>query len=74
MKQIGIALPIYRKDEPKTPENIIGIKIFSMTENGRPNFSQTAFVIWRNNLDIVLLAGAEAPVMESIPYAKPSTS
>lgn len=73
MKQIAVAIPIYKKDSEKIPNNIIGIKIFPLDPNAqypRPDFNQNAFVIWKRNLDGLTLAGISAPVMESVPYKR----
>lgn len=70
MKQIAVAIPIYKKDHDKEPKNIIGLKVLPITEKGNPDFSQTGMVIWKQELNGVILAGMRVPVYESVPYSK----
>lgn len=72
-KQVAIATPIYKANSQRTPADIVGIKIFPLdptSQTPRPDFTQTAFLIWKRDLNGVLLAGISAKVTESVPYAK----
>lgn len=70
MNQIAIAIAIYKKDSERTAKDIIGVKIFPATEYGRPDFSAPAMIVWRQNVEALLLTGLEAPVFESLPQKK----
>lgn len=73
MKQIAVAMPIYKKNSKKQPEDIVGMKIFPLDPNSptpRADFNATAFLIWTSNLKGLTLAGLTAPVYESVPYKR----
>lgn len=73
MKLVGKAIPIYRKNSKKQPEDLVGIKIFPLDPNSqtpRPDFTANAMLIWGRDLKGLTLAGITADVYESVPYSR----
>lgn len=71
MKNVALAKPIFKKDSKRTPNDIIGLKIFFRDDNERPQYDKDALLMWKSAIDGVLLAGVSGDVYLSEPYENP---